>query len=110
MGRANRPPPAPASIMVSSGDIYDAHALIFHWFYVVTVVYGNAPPLAGVLAPLVPGAYVAAFAGIFGMGWAVLGRLGGFVAGPSMTRWPSCSFTERCICWDTITHGAGTRR
>ena len=56
------------------------HALIFHWFYVVTVVYGDAPPLAGVLAPLVPGAYVAAFTGIFGVGWAVLGRLG--VASP----------------------------
>ncbi|MCH8925917.1 MAG: hypothetical protein IH924_07240, partial [Proteobacteria bacterium] len=52
-----------------------SHALILHWLYVVTVVYGGAPPLAGILAPLGAGAYVAAFTGVFGVGWALLGRL-----------------------------------
>ena len=29
-----------------------AHSLILHWIYVVTVRYGHAPPVVGVLAPV----------------------------------------------------------
>jgi apolipoprotein N-acyltransferase len=43
-----------------------AHALVWHWIWVVTVRYGHAPPWVGVGAPLLlaiyPGALVAAFA------------------------------------------------
>jgi apolipoprotein N-acyltransferase len=38
-----------------------AHAAILHWIYVVTVRYGHAPPLVGVLAPVALAVYVAAF-------------------------------------------------
>jgi apolipoprotein N-acyltransferase len=38
-----------------------AHAAILHWIYVVTVRYGHAPPLVGVIAPVGLAAYVAAF-------------------------------------------------
>jgi apolipoprotein N-acyltransferase len=43
-----------------------AHAGVWHWIYVVTVHYGNAPAWVGVLAPLLlalyPGLFTAAFA------------------------------------------------
>ena len=43
-----------------------AHALVWHWIFVVTVRYGHAPPWVGVAAPLVlacyPALFVAAFA------------------------------------------------
>jgi apolipoprotein N-acyltransferase len=42
-----------------------AHALVWHWIWVVTVRYGHAPAWVGVVAPLLlavyPGALVAAF-------------------------------------------------
>jgi len=48
-----------------------AHAAVLHWAYVVTVVYGNAHPALGVLAPLgmalYPALFTAAFAG--GVAW-----------------------------------------
>jgi apolipoprotein N-acyltransferase len=53
-----------------------AHSLILHWIYVVTVVYGHAPVVAGLLAPVALAAYVAAFSSAFGAGWAALGRHG----------------------------------
>lgn len=53
-----------------------AHSLILHWIYVVTVVYGHAPIVAGLLAPVALAAYVAAFSSAFGAGWAALGRRG----------------------------------
>jgi len=53
-----------------------AHTAILHWIWVVTVVYGQAPALAGVLGPLGLGAYIAAFTGLFGWGHAALGRHG----------------------------------
>jgi apolipoprotein N-acyltransferase len=45
-----------------------AHSLIFHWIYVVTVVYGHGPPPIGVAAAaglaLYPAAFVAVFAAV----------------------------------------------
>lgn len=57
-----------------------AHAAVLHWIYVVTVRYGGAPPLVGVLAVLAISVYPAlATAGIgAAIGW--LGRRG--LAGP----------------------------
>jgi apolipoprotein N-acyltransferase len=53
-----------------------AHSLILHWIYIVTVRYGHAPVIAGVLAPMALGAYAAAFTGALAAGWAWLGRRG----------------------------------
>jgi apolipoprotein N-acyltransferase len=47
-----------------------AHAAVWHWIWVVTVRYGNAPGWVGVVAPLLlatyPGAFMAAFAAASG--------------------------------------------
>jgi apolipoprotein N-acyltransferase len=53
-----------------------AHAAIVHWFYVVTVVYGHAPILVGVLAPFGIAAYIAASTAVFAAGVAVFARVG----------------------------------
>lgn len=53
-----------------------AHGAVLHWIYVVTVVYGHAPVIVGVLAPLLLGAYVAAFSAAFGAAQAWLARNG----------------------------------
>lgn len=59
-----------------------AHAAVWHWIWVVTVRYGNAPAWVGVVAPLLlatyPGAFMAAFAA--GSGWLRTPR--GRVLGP----------------------------
>ncbi len=58
-----------------------AHAAIFHWIYVVTVVYGHAPVWAGVAAPLALAIYPALLTAGFGAGLAGLagrGRAGPF--------------------------------
>ncbi|HBZ72106.1 MAG TPA: apolipoprotein N-acyltransferase [Deltaproteobacteria bacterium] len=58
-----------------------AHAAILHWIYVVTVVYGEAPVLVGVLAPIALAAYIALFGAAFGAGMGLLelrGRAGPF--------------------------------
>jgi len=59
-----------------------AHSAILHWIYVVTVVYGDAPALVGVFAPIALAAYIALFGAAFGAGLSVLelrGRAGPFV-------------------------------
>jgi len=48
------------------------HALLFHWFYVVTVSYGGLPAWLGLLSPLVPAFWVSLFSALFAMGWAKL--------------------------------------
>jgi len=57
-----------------------AHAAILHWIYVVTVHYGHAPAVVGVLAPVALAAYVAAFTAAFGAAYAWLAARG--AAGP----------------------------
>jgi apolipoprotein N-acyltransferase len=51
-----------------------AHAAILHWIYVVTVVYGRAPVVAGIAGPLGLGCYIGAFTAAFGAGWALFAR------------------------------------
>jgi len=51
-----------------------AHAAVLHWIYVVTVVYGRAPAIVGVVAVLLLGAFVALFSGLFAGGAAWLSR------------------------------------
>lgn len=62
------------------------HAVLFHWFFVVTVVYGGMPAALGMAAPLVPALYVSLFSALFAMGWVRLagaGR-GGVVSGAAL--------------------------
>jgi apolipoprotein N-acyltransferase len=42
-----------------------AHALVWHWIWVVTVRYGHAPGWVGVVAPLLLATYPGAFLGAF---------------------------------------------
>ncbi len=51
------------------------HALLFHWFIVVTVTYGGMPLVLGLLAPLLPGYWVAQFSALFAALWARLTQL-----------------------------------
>ena len=48
-----------------------AYSAILHWIYVVTVSYGHAHPVIGVIAPIALASYIAAFGGLFGLahGW-----------------------------------------
>jgi len=54
-----------------------AHSAVLHWIYVVTVTYGHAPPLVGVVAPIALALYTSSFTCAFGAAWAWLRRLGG---------------------------------
>lgn len=51
------------------------HAILFHWFFVVTVVYGGMPTWLGVLSPLVPSIYVSLFSAAFAWAWTRLGGI-----------------------------------
>ena len=53
-----------------------AHWALFHWIYVVTVRYGNAPPVVGVLAPAALALYPAAALAGFGAASSALERRG----------------------------------
>jgi len=53
-----------------------AHTAILHWIYIVTVVYGHAPVIAGFAGPLGLGIYIAVFPAMFGATWAALARAG----------------------------------
>jgi apolipoprotein N-acyltransferase len=53
-----------------------AHTAILHWIYVVTVVYGHAPPLVGIGAPALLATYMGLAGGAFGGGAAWLAARG----------------------------------
>lgn len=53
-----------------------AHTALIHWIYVVTVAYGNAPVVVGLLAPALLACYCASFAALFGLGWSRLAGAG----------------------------------
>ena len=57
-----------------------AHALILHWIFVVTVVYGGAPAWAGFVTPVLLATYPAAATALFAAGAAFLAGRG--AAGP----------------------------
>jgi apolipoprotein N-acyltransferase len=83
-----------------------AHAAILHWIYVVTVVYGHAPPVVGWLAPVALALYIAGFTGAFGAGIAWLARRG--LASPwAAALWWTCldhlrSFLLTGFPWATL--------
>ena len=51
-----------------------AHSFFFHWFMIVTLVYGGMPFWLGVFAPLVPALYVSVFTALFAGLFAWIGR------------------------------------
>ncbi len=51
-----------------------SHAVLFHWFYVVTVQYGGMPGWIGIFAPLVPALYVSLFTALFAWLWARMAK------------------------------------
>jgi len=53
-----------------------AHSAVLHWIYVVTVRYGHAPALVGLVAPVALAAYIALFPGLFGLVYAWWVRAG----------------------------------
>lgn len=53
-----------------------AHSAVLHWIYVVTVTYGHASPVVGVIAPILLAAYIASFTALFGVASAWLRRGG----------------------------------
>ena len=55
------------------------HAVLFHWFFVVTVKYGGMSAWLGVLSPLVPSLYVSSFSALFAWAWTRYG---------AASRWP----------------------
>jgi apolipoprotein N-acyltransferase len=73
-----------------------AHGAVLHWIYVVTVVYGDAPVIVGVLAPLLLGAYVAIFGGAFGAAYAWIARSG--LASP----------LAAAVVWTALDHARST--
>ena len=69
-----------AAALWAAGAGLLAHTLVWHWIYVVTVVYGHAPVAVGLLAPALLAVYPALFAAAFGAAFAALDRRG--LAGP----------------------------
>ena len=53
-----------------------AYSAILHWIYVVTVTYGHAHPVVGVIAPIALASYIAAFFALFGLSQAWLAARG----------------------------------
>jgi apolipoprotein N-acyltransferase len=58
------------------GISWAAYSAILHWIYVVTVTYGHAHPVIGVIAPIALASYIAAFGGAFAWSQAWLGARG----------------------------------
>ena len=69
-----------AAAATAFGASVAAHSLVWHWIYVVTVVYGHAPVAVGVAAPVLLAVYPGLFAAVFGAAYAALGARG--LAGP----------------------------
>ncbi len=58
-------PPARAARLAFLAALV-GHTAVLHWIYVVTVTYGHASPLVGVIAPAGLAAYMAAHTALFG--------------------------------------------
>jgi apolipoprotein N-acyltransferase len=78
IGLAGLPPGRAALAAFAAG--LAAHGAVLHWIYVVTVSYGHAAPLLGVVAVLGLAAWIAAFSGLLGAASAWLRPRG--AAGP----------------------------
>ena len=67
---------ASAAARIAFGASLVAHVCLFHWFFVVTVVYGGVHPLLGILTPLVPAVFVSLFTMLFASVQAMLRERG----------------------------------
>ncbi|HEB89937.1 MAG TPA: apolipoprotein N-acyltransferase [Deltaproteobacteria bacterium] len=65
-------PPARAARVAFLASLA-GHAILFHWFFVVTVVHGGMPAWLGTLAPLVPAIWVSLFTALFAWLWSQIG-------------------------------------
>jgi apolipoprotein N-acyltransferase len=85
-----------------------AHWAVLHWIYVVTVRYGHAHPVVGVVAPLGLAAYIAAHTALFAAGAAWLARGGPWLASPLALAalWTACdhlrAFSLSGFPWATL--------
>ena len=92
-----------------------AHWAVVHWIYVVTVRYGHAHPVVGVIAPLGLALYVAVHTALFAWVWALLrqaareGAPGGAWLGSPLVAaalWTACdhlrSFSFTGFPWATL--------
>jgi apolipoprotein N-acyltransferase len=68
-------PPRRAALFAFVASLL-THAAVLHWFYVVTVSYGHAPVVAGLLAPFGVASYVAAATAIFAASMAGFRKVG----------------------------------
>jgi len=75
--------------------VWLTHGLVLHWFYVVTVTYGHAPALVGVIAPFGAALYIASISCWFGFAWAWL-----------RTRGSASVFIAACL-WVALEHLRG---
>jgi apolipoprotein N-acyltransferase len=78
-----------------------AHGLVLHFIYVVTVVYGHAPAVVGIVAPFALALYAALIAALFGAGWAWLGSLSDGGDGPFANAWTAA------LLWTALDHFRG---
>jgi apolipoprotein N-acyltransferase len=83
-----------------------AHSAILHWIYVVTVDYGHAPAIVGVLAPVALAVYIAGFGALFSAGAAALSRGGAACPVGLAALWTACdhlrSFALSGFPWATL--------
>ncbi len=70
-----------------------AGSAILHWIFVVTVTYGHAPVILGVLAPIAVAVYLALFTSAFAAGWVWLRQQG--LASP----------LAAAMLWTALDHG-----
>ncbi|MEM7408981.1 MAG: apolipoprotein N-acyltransferase [Myxococcota bacterium] len=68
--------PLKAATLAGGAVFWVGYTAILHWIYVVTVHYGHAHPLIGVVAPIGLALYIAAFGAAFGAGFAWLSARG----------------------------------
>lgn len=70
------------------------HAVLFHWFFVVTVQYGGLPAWLGLLSPGVPSLYVSIFSALFAWTWTRYGAETRFPIGFGAMVWVAIDWTR----------------
>ena len=83
-----------------------AHSAILHWLYVVTVTYGHAPAVVGVLAPVAVALYPAFITAGFAASWAWWWQRGGRSPFAAAVLWTAFDYTRSFVLtgfpWATL--------